>query len=177
MKKTTIFIALVAGLLSLASCDYILKPKSKSITNSDELKDVFLGEDSDSNGCVASAGYRWSKINKACIRTFEKGIRLIPANQNNDINEDEVDLAMVNAYLLFNVDKTEAEVFLGDEKESMVMKKTFEDIYEYERWKLFTNGQYKLEELDILKYISPVATEKQIESDLEYEMSDAVITQ
>jgi hypothetical protein len=176
MKKYILYIAITISSFSVVSCDYILKPKpSDSLVDSEE-KNIILGTDSDSQGCVTSAGYKWSKLNNECIRVFEKGMRLVPVDAN-DLDDDEVDLAMLNAYLLFNDDKTKAEVFLYSEKESLEMDQVESDVYEYKNWKLFTLGKYKLEENNILKYISPTATEKQIEGDLEYEMSDAIISQ
>ena len=32
------------------------------------------GADRDRHGCIASAGYTWSKVRKDCVRTFEEGI-------------------------------------------------------------------------------------------------------
>jgi len=177
MKKNIFLITLGSCLLSLVSCDLILKPKPNKLTDSIQIKDIFLGTDSDSNGCVASAGYKWSKINQECIRVFEKGIRLIPANEKFDANEDDADLAMVNAYVLFNDTKKKVEIFLPSEKYPIEMKKIADNTYEYKDWKLDVGKQYQLKRSEVLMYVSPVATEKQIEANLEYDLSESVITE
>ena len=63
----------------------------------------------DENGCLASAGYTWSKLNKECVRAFT-GIQLNPTN--NEATED----VTLCTYVLFNETGDKAEVFLPDEK-------------------------------------------------------------
>jgi hypothetical protein len=75
-----------------------------------ESKDsTIIGADKDENGCLASAGYTWSKLNKECVRIFT-GIQLNPVN---NVNTDDETLC---AYVLFNEKADKAEVFLPDEK-------------------------------------------------------------
>lgn len=174
MKKDILFFAFGATILGFVSCDYILKPRFTDAEPNTEEKNIILGADSDSKGCVTSAGYKWSKLNRQCIRVFEKGMRLVPVDAFDE-NVDEVDLALLNAYLLIDEKKSKAEVFLHSEKESIELDKISDGVYEYKNWKLYTNGKFKLEENNVLKYISPVAIEKQIEGDLEYDVTDAVI--
>ena len=61
--------------------------------------------DKDENGCLASAGYVWSKLNKDCVKGFT-GIQLNPMDKPD--NEDEV----LSAFVLFSEDASQAEVFL-----------------------------------------------------------------
>ena len=35
-----------------------------------------VGGDKDKHGCIASAGYTWSEVQKDCIRLWEKGVRM-----------------------------------------------------------------------------------------------------
>ncbi|UYW02434.1 hypothetical protein K5I29_05955 [Flavobacterium agricola] len=179
MRKSLLFFGGMFLASSLVACDYILKPKSKNKTTDTEgIENIILGPDNDANDCVASAGYRWSEIDDSCIRIFERGLRLVPANAREIAeDDDEVDLAKVNAYLLFNSDKTKAEVFLNALPQSLVMQQTSDGLYVFENWQLQTTNGYRLSENNIVKYVSPTAVEKQIDGSLEYDPSDAIITQ
>lgn len=84
------------------------RPKPKDST--------IVGADQDENGCLASAGYTWSKLNKECVRAFT-GIQLNPTN--NAATED----VTLCAYVLFNEKSDKAEVFLPDEK-SFILTRT-----------------------------------------------------
>ena len=57
---------LVAGIV-LAGCG-----NSKNKKNEDNM----VGNDKDEYGCIASAGYIWSEVQKDCIRLWEKGVRM-----------------------------------------------------------------------------------------------------
>lgn len=72
-----------------------------------------LGADRDRHGCIASAGYTWSKVRKDCVRTFEEGIRLVPAHVKTS----------VAAYVIFSPDQERAEVFLPGQKKHPVLKR------------------------------------------------------
>lgn len=84
---------------ALALCLILLM--SCGISNN-EKKTKLVGNDRDEHGCIASAGYQWSELLHDCIRPFEKGIRLNPANENQTYA----------AYLVFNSDSSKVEVFL-----------------------------------------------------------------
>ena len=40
-----------------------------------------VGNDTDANGCKASAGYQWSKLKNECVKTFELPIQLTNKQQ------------------------------------------------------------------------------------------------
>lgn len=77
-------------------------------------KDSTMVNDKDENGCLASAGYVWSKVNKECVKGFS-GIQLNPTGKQD--NQDET----LSAYVLFNEDASQAEVFLPKDTASIVL--------------------------------------------------------
>ncbi|MEY4962969.1 MAG: hypothetical protein RLZZ323_288 [Bacteroidota bacterium] len=84
------------------------------------------GSDRDAHGCIASAGYSYSELKKECIRTFEQKIQLKEiASKGN-----------YNAAVVFNNDQSKAEIFLKEEKRSVILKRAAKGI-----WK---NGNYTL---------------------------------
>ncbi|MEI7508399.1 MAG: hypothetical protein WCJ62_02935 [Flavobacterium sp.] len=108
MKKIIIIALILSVFTSCKNTDAIDKNDSSKVKK--ESKDsTIIGADKDENGCLASAGYTWSKLNKECVRIFT-GIQLNPAN---NVNTDDETLC---AYVLFNEKADKAEVFLPDEK-------------------------------------------------------------
>lgn len=77
------------------------------------------GADKDAHGCIASAGYTYSQLKKECIRTFEQKIQLKEiATKGN-----------YNAAVLFNKDQSKAEIFLKEEKTSVILNRTAKGIW------------------------------------------------
>ena len=60
--------------------------------------------DKDEHGCIASAGYTWSEVQKDCIRLWEKGVRM-----------NAVDDAGKTLFLVFSPDSTQVELFFSEE--------------------------------------------------------------
>jgi hypothetical protein len=58
-----------------------------------------VGSDRDKHGCIHSAGYTWSEINKTCLRSFEL--------KNQLFNADKTFIAAIN----ISNDGKNAEVF------------------------------------------------------------------
>lgn len=54
-----------------------------------------VGGDKDKHGCIASAGYTWSEVQKDCIRLWEKGVRM---NAVDDAEKDVVSGAQSRFY-------------------------------------------------------------------------------
>lgn len=77
---------------------------------------TIVGADKDENGCLGSAGYTWSKVNKECVQIFS-GIGLAPIEKakNND--------AIFYAYVFFSEDGLLAELFLPGEENSMILSR------------------------------------------------------
>lgn len=118
MKKN--IFTIVTLILVLVSCKPAdEKPLIETDKEGKEVKDsTLVGADKDENGCLASAGYTWSKVNKECVRAFT-GIQLNPVD--NAQNED----ATLSVYVLFNENGDKAEVFLPSE-ESLVLTRESE---------------------------------------------------
>ena len=77
------------------------------------------GADKDAHGCIASAGYTYSQLKKECIRTFEQKIQLKEiATKGN-----------YTAAVLFNKDQSKAEIFLKEEKTSVILNLTAKGIW------------------------------------------------
>src|SRR6476660_7639050 len=103
MKKI-ITLLLMSALI--CSCKYMDQNKDNEETLSKTTaKDSSVVNDKDENGCLASAGYVWSKVNKECVKGFS-GIQLNPMDKPD--NEDET----LSAYVMFNEDGSKAEIFL-----------------------------------------------------------------
>ena len=119
MKKS--IYSLIFIVLTLISCR---SNDDKPFSDADEndgkpAKDsTIVGADKDENGCLASAGYTWSKVNKECVKAFT-GIQLNPVDNSN--NED----VTLSLYVLFSEDGNFAEVFLPSEK-SLILKRESE---------------------------------------------------
>lgn len=135
MKKISLFFLFS---IVLISCKQMSETETDPNDTAQKVKDTtVVGADQDENGCLASAGYTWSKVNKECVKIFT-GIQLNPTN--NQANEDMV----LSAYVLFNENGDQAEVFLPNE-ESVVLTKTSEDkTWSYKDYQLVGQNGYVL---------------------------------
>jgi hypothetical protein len=77
------------------------------------------GADKDAHGCIASAGYIYSQLKKECIRTFEQKIQL----------KEMATKGNYTAAVLFNKDQSKAEIFLKEEKTSVILKRTAKAVW------------------------------------------------
>ena len=50
--------------------------KKEAETSERKEKEAVVGSDKDEHGCIASAGYTWSEVQKDCIRLCEKGVSM-----------------------------------------------------------------------------------------------------
>ena len=116
MNKIIIILLFTIALVSCKLNDAGSEDAAKQKTQPKDS--TIVGADQDENGCLASAGYTWSKLNKECVRAFT-GIQLNPTN--NAATED----VTLCAYVLFNEKTDKAEVFLPDEK-SFILTRTSE---------------------------------------------------
>lgn len=118
MKKISTLFVLI---LFVSSCKFAdgeeVANEKKVVTTTS--KDSTVVNDKDENGCLASAGYVWSKVNKECVKGFS-GIQLNPTGIPN--NEDET----LSAYVLFNEDASKAEIFLPKDTSSIVLNRVAE---------------------------------------------------
>jgi hypothetical protein len=129
MKKISILIVICLGIASCKLTDKNEKESTAAELNS-AVKDSTGVNDKDENGCLASAGYIWSKINKECIKGYT-GLQLNPIAQPD--NEDE----SLSAFLLFSEDSNQAEVFLPNESTSIVLTRKAKGLpWLYQKWQL-----------------------------------------
>ena len=160
MKKISFIILFI---LSVSSCKLIdEKENTTEILSTTVLKDTMVVNDKDENGCLASAGYIWSKVNKSCVKGFS-GIQLNPFD--NSANEDET----LSAYVLFNEDASQAEIFLPKDTSSIVLSRSDEGKpWVYKDWKLIPWKGYVLKKREIDKFTGDGQIGKKItESDTE----------
>lgn len=78
--------------------------KKEAETSERKEKETVVGSDKDEHGCIASAGYTWSEVQKDCIRLWEKGVRM-----------NAVDDAGKTLFLVFSPDSTQVELFFSEE--------------------------------------------------------------
>lgn len=116
MKKIS---TLLVVLLLVSSCKYIDQKEETQETKAAAATVDSLVNDKDENGCLASAGYVWSKVNKECVKGFS-GIQLNPIDKPE--NDDET----LSAYVLFNEDNSKAEIFLPKDTTSIVLSRAAE---------------------------------------------------
>lgn len=113
MKKIAYIVCILMCLQFVGCATH--KGQSKQNTESARL----VGNDRDEHGCIASAGYQWSELLKDCIRPFEKGVKLGSATDKN---------STFAAYLVFNEDSTQVELFMHEMKSHPILKqKTMDD--------------------------------------------------
>lgn len=158
--KTTIYVGL---LVLLQSCQFILQdstetaqPQKKSNSNKTIVKDE------DENGCLASAGYIWSKMNKECIKIYS-GIQLNPAA--NSTNEDETQ----SAFVLFSENGNQAEIFFPDNTETIIVTRQSEGKpWVKDDWQLISWKGYVLKKGTEIKFTGDAELGKKISgSDVE----------
>lgn len=84
-----------------------------------QQKQPKVGADKDTYGCIASAGFTYSQLKKECIRTFEQKIQLKEiATKGN-----------YTAAVLFNKNQSKAEIFLKEEKTSVILNRSSKGIW------------------------------------------------
>lgn len=112
-----------------------------------ESKEVMKAVDKDENGCLASAGYIWSKLNKECIKLFT-GVQLNPIDK--PLNEDET----LSAYIMFSEDNNQAELFLPNATETYILKRNSEaQPWIYKDWNLVSYKGFILKKGEKIVYI------------------------
>lgn len=92
--------------------------------------DKIIDADKDQNGCLATAGYVWSKVKKDCIRIYDVAIPLTP------IDNLDTEYEMLSVYFIFNEDQTKAEVYLPKNTESVLFNQNNAASWTYLNWEL-----------------------------------------
>ena len=97
VKMMSVCLACAGALL--AGCGNSREKNAAAETEKTEI----VGDDKDEHGCIASAGYTWSEVQKDCIRLWEKGVRLA-----------SVDDAENTLFIVFCPDSTQVELFFSE---------------------------------------------------------------
>jgi len=153
MKKPAL---LFFATLCLISCDFIMKPRDTSDNEaSASSKKVVLGTDKDENGCVTSAGYRWSVIREECIRPVEECYRL------NTIQALASESDSTSIYVAFEEEGDRAELFLPGSVKSVVLKQEAKKSpYKDKHWTLYSQNGYKLKKDGKILYAGAAAVQE-----------------
>ena len=132
MKKIGIFLVLV---LSLISCR---QTENNVVLESKPTIYKLPTADKDPNGCIISAGFIWSKINKECVKLFT-GISLKPIE--NLKTEDET----LCAFILFDESGKKAEIFLPNTIKSVLLERSsIKNPWENDSFELIAKNGYVL---------------------------------
>ncbi|MBS1577088.1 MAG: hypothetical protein JST09_17455 [Bacteroidetes bacterium] len=131
MKKAAL---LVLGICALTACNSSGGAKEQTVTERSTV-----GGDKDEHGCLTAAGETWSQLKQSCIQIFNVGQRLNPI----ETKEGE---AVISAFVLFNDDKSEAELFLPNTQSNTILKTTDNQNYE--------SGEYKFDVNESTLYIN-----------------------
>lgn len=92
------------------------------------------GADKDVHYCIASAGYTYSELKKECIRAFEQKIQL----------QEIATRGNYNAAVVFNNDLSKAEIFLKEEKRSVILQWSTKGIWKNDNYTLTQNKGFVL---------------------------------
>jgi uncharacterized protein YcfL len=141
MKKT-VFILMSA--FALTACNSAKNDTSKTDNEQTKTEETTkVGGEKDEHGCITSAGETWSQLKQNCIQIFTVGQRLNPI-------ETKDGEAVISAFVLFNDDKSEVELFLPSTESTSILKTKSKDVYE--------NGVYKYDAKDSSLYVNGTKT-------------------
>ena len=115
MKNNLVLVFLFIMFFSCKDTDAVIVA---SDSQEKEIDNTIVGANTDSRGCLTTAGYTWSKLKKDCIRLFNSAIRLYP--KTNPATQD----ALLVSYLILSDDGMEAEVFIPNHDQSLVLIRT-----------------------------------------------------
>lgn len=161
MKKLFLIAVLIPFIFS---CDFILKDTDAEGKQNKIEKKVVLGNDKDANGCVTSAGYKWSLLKSECVRVFEEGYRL------NPIEELKTDGIINSAFVIFEENGNRAELFLpGSTKSWILQKEGINSPYKNPEWTLQLDKGYTLSKNGVAQYAGAAIEEQKITGDTEEE--------
>ncbi|MDO5510447.1 MAG: hypothetical protein Q4F57_07105 [Weeksellaceae bacterium] len=100
-----------------------------------------IGGHADEHGCLGDAGQTWSALKQDCVQVFEVGQRLNPTQTAQGA-------ATISAFVIFNDDKTQAEIFVPDENANPVLKQSEPGVYQDDKYRfvesemaLYINGE------------------------------------
>jgi hypothetical protein len=108
-------------LFCFISCDFMIKDsfKEESVLLNTVVRDQVIN-DTNENGCDLKSGYKYSNLEKKCIRVFELGYRITSVEKDTLGNNQ-------NAYFFITDDSLRTEIFFPDSKESIIFKRNSKD--------------------------------------------------
>jgi hypothetical protein len=138
MKKYTFRLIFLSLFIILFSARLHAQP--------DSTKHQMVGGQTDKHGCLVAAGYTWSNVNKTCLRLFEKGIALNPGAT--------ITTKGAVTYLLFNENKTQAEIFVPGIPGSVILNLSSHKKMTWKKgdWILKSTGKYMLFKKGVVQY-------------------------
>jgi hypothetical protein len=136
MKKSTF---ILMSIFALSACNNSKNSSSKNNKEQTASKQTNIGGKKDEHGCLIAAGETWSQLKQNCVQIFSVGQRLNPTVTKSGE-------AVLSAFILFNDDKSEAEIFLPNTESTFILKSFNKKIYE--------NGEYKFDTKDSSLYIN-----------------------
>jgi hypothetical protein len=145
MKNSLLLLFVVFNLVSCKKFDQEIEPE---LVKKQTFIDTVENSDKDENGCLTSAGYVWSQLNKECVKIYQSAIILYPyANQTN---EDET----LNAYVVFSKEGgNEAEIFFPNtEKSHLFIRETEGQPWKYQDWQLIPWKGFILKKGEEIKF-------------------------
>lgn len=143
-KKMRTTVIILMSLFVLTACNNSKKnPSKKDNQQSKTEESTSVGGEKDKHGCLTSAGETWSQLEQDCVQIFKVGKRLNPVKTK----EGE---AVISAFVLFNGDKSEVELFLPNTESNLILKAVDKETYE--------NGKYKFDTNDSSLYINDTKT-------------------
>ena len=141
MRKT---VFILMSVFALTACNSAKNGTSKTDNEQTKMEETTkVGGEKDEHGCLTSAGETWSQLKQNCIQIFTVGQRLNPI----EIKDGE---AVISAFVLFNDDKSEVELFLPSTESTSILKTKNKEVYE--------NGAYKYDANDSSLYVNCTKT-------------------
>lgn len=141
MKKT---VFMLISAFALTACNSAKNDTSKTDNEQTKMEETTkVGGEKDEHGCITSAGETWSQLKQNCIQIFTVGQRLNPI-------ETKDGEAVISAFVLFNDDKSEVELFLPSTESTSILKTKNKEVYE--------NGAYKYDAKDSSLYVNGTKT-------------------
>lgn len=147
MHTTAKITLLCFGLMAMIACSNSSKTPGESTENQVKADTPrAIGGQKDEHGCNPATGATWSELKQDCIQVFNVGTRLNPVGPK----EGE---AVISAFVLYNDDKSKAELFLAQpETANVILNKAEGGVYQGNRYKydtkegiLYINGEKKFQ--------------------------------
>jgi len=135
--RNVVFLSI--GIFALTACNNQKSNSSESKEEQTVTEQSAVGGDKDEHGCLNAAGETWSQLKQSCIQIFNIGQRLNPI-------ETKDGEAVISAFVLFNDDKSEAELFLPNTQSNTILKTADKKSYE--------SGEYKFDAIESTLYIN-----------------------